>query len=94
MSDSIEYSIRVTGPDADVVHSSYLYTCEVTVKTASAPMSVKKRFGLRHFAFVDHGPFKLNGERLLLRGTCRHQDLGRFRGSGPRRAHSARNFSP
>jgi hypothetical protein len=23
---------------------------------------------------VDHGPFKLNGERLLLKGTCRHED--------------------
>src|SRR6202011_606898 len=26
------------------------------------------------FEFVEHGPFKLNGERLLLRGTHRHED--------------------
>jgi beta-galactosidase len=32
------------------------------------------RFGLRMFEFVEKGPFKLNGERLLLRGTHRHED--------------------
>ena len=103
LTDSVDYSIRVTGPDAGVVHSSSgratpwkadrellsfavdnpqlwspgspsVYNCEVTLNAASTTMSVGERFGLRHFEFVDHGPFKLNGERLLLRGTCRHQD--------------------
>jgi beta-galactosidase/beta-glucuronidase len=31
-------------------------------------------FGIRHTDFVQHGPFNLNGERLLLRGTHRHED--------------------
>ncbi len=31
-------------------------------------------FGFRHFEFVEQGPFLLNGERLLLRGTHRHED--------------------
>ena len=31
-------------------------------------------FGLRSFEWVEHGPFKLNGERLLLRGTQYHED--------------------
>ena len=31
-----------------------------------------ERFGLRSYEFVKHGPFKLNGQRLLLRGTHRH----------------------
>ncbi len=30
--------------------------------------------GFRRFEFVEHGPFMLNGERLLLRGTHRHED--------------------
>lgn len=30
--------------------------------------------GIRHFEFADNGPFRLNGERLLLRGTHRHED--------------------
>jgi beta-galactosidase len=37
-------------------------------------MSVMERFGFRYFEFVNHGPFKLNGERLLLKGTSRHED--------------------
>jgi len=32
------------------------------------------RLGFRHFTFVDYGPFLLNGRRLLLRGTHRHED--------------------
>jgi len=34
----------------------------------------EERFGLRTVEWVEHGPFKLNGERLLLKGTCRHED--------------------
>lgn len=30
--------------------------------------------GFRYFEFKKHGPFHLNGERLLLRGTHRHED--------------------
>ena len=51
-----------------------LYICVVTVKSARGEMSVIERFGLRSFEFVKNGPFKLNGERLLIRGTQRHED--------------------
>jgi beta-galactosidase len=34
----------------------------------------KERFGLKHTEWVEHGPFKLNGERLLINGTQRHMD--------------------
>ncbi len=51
-----------------------LYRCEVTLSSTHGEMSVAERFGLRFYEFVDHGPFKLNGERLLLRGTTRHED--------------------
>ena len=33
-----------------------------------------ERFGIRQIEFVEHGPFKLNGKRVLLRGTQRHAD--------------------
>jgi beta-galactosidase len=59
----------------------HLYTCTLTLSgngassTANASRStMTARFGLRHYEFVEHGPFKLNGERLLLRGTHRHED--------------------
>ncbi len=52
----------------------HLYTCSVTLTTDFGESAAKERFGIRHAEFVDNGPFKLNGERLLLRGTQRHMD--------------------
>ena len=51
-----------------------LYRCNVTLKSAAGETSAGERFGLRYVEWVEHGPFKLNGERLLLRGTHRHED--------------------
>ena len=51
----------------------YLYHCNVAIAFAGAQM-VKQRFGIRSVEWVEHGPFKLNGERLLLRGTHYHED--------------------
>src|SRR5262249_46290001 len=51
-----------------------LYECIVTLTSASGESRVSERFGLRFFEFVKQGPFKLNGERLLIRGTQRHED--------------------
>jgi beta-galactosidase len=51
-----------------------LYHCRVTLTTAAGQTTLVERFGLRHTEFVEHGPFKLNGTRLLLRGTQRHAD--------------------
>jgi beta-galactosidase len=60
-----------------------LYTCSVTLTTPYGKSVVKERFGIRHAEFVDHGPFKLNGERLLLRGTQRHMDHAGFAAAQP-----------
>ncbi|HKT24193.1 MAG TPA: glycoside hydrolase family 2 TIM barrel-domain containing protein [Terriglobales bacterium] len=54
--------------------SPSLYRCEATVTGPQGAMTASERFGVRHFEFVTHGPFKLNGERLLIRGTQRHED--------------------
>ncbi|OQP67627.1 glycoside hydrolase [Niastella populi] len=51
-----------------------LYTVEATVTTAEGKYVQTEKIGFRHFEFVDHGPFLLNGRRLLLRGTHRHED--------------------
>jgi beta-galactosidase len=47
-----------------------LYSCAVMF----GAHAVRERFGIRTVEWVEHGPFKLNGERLLLRGTQRHED--------------------
>ena len=51
-----------------------LYTCTVTLKTAAGEQTVTERFGFRHYEFKEHGPFMLNGQRVLLKGTHRHED--------------------
>ena len=47
-----------------------LYTCELSMGNFYA----REHFGLRTFLFEEKGPFYLNGKRLLLRGTHRHED--------------------
>ena len=51
-----------------------LYTCCLTIETAMGKQMVTEKFGFRNFEFTEKGPFKLNGTRLLLRGTHRHED--------------------
>jgi len=48
----------------------YLYNVEVT----AGGYTRKEKVGFRDFLFSDTGPFLLNGKRLLLRGTHRHED--------------------
>jgi beta-galactosidase len=54
--------------------SPALYRCTVTLQSATGEQQVAERFGVRSVEWVEHGPFKLNGERLLLRGTHYHED--------------------
>ena len=51
-----------------------LYLCVVTIAHDQGTSRIGERFGVRSFEFVKGGPFKLNGERLLIRGTQRHED--------------------
>jgi beta-galactosidase len=51
-----------------------LYTVEVTVKSGNQSAVQSEKVGFRNFEFADNGPFYLNGKRLLLRGTHRHED--------------------
>ncbi|HVU18244.1 MAG TPA: alginate lyase family protein [Candidatus Didemnitutus sp.] len=67
-------AITVKEPKLWSPGSPSLYAIEVTATGPDGTSQVRERFGLRSFEFVDHGPFKLNGARLLLRGTHRHED--------------------
>jgi beta-galactosidase len=55
-----------------------LYLCEVQLASTHGNMTVKEHFGCRYFEFEEHGPFKLNGERLFLKGTHREEDHAGF----------------
>ena len=67
-------NIQLDKPQIWDVDSPRLYTCEVAVTADGQKMVARERFGFRSFEFIEKGPFHLNGRRLLLRGTHRHED--------------------
>jgi len=50
------------------------YRCVVKLNSVHGSQTISERFGVRSFEFTKNGPFKLNGKRLLIRGTQRHED--------------------
>lgn len=53
--------------------SPNLYTLSVRLDGEQVKDEISEKIGYRWFEFKEHGPFFLNGERLLLRGTHRHE---------------------
>ncbi len=65
-----------------------LYTVTVSLRDGKKNLDVvADRCGYRWFEFKDHGPFYLNGERLLLRGTHRHEDYAGLANAMPDSLH-------
>ncbi len=58
-----------------------LYTITVTIASEHGEHSLTRRLGFRRAAFKTHGPFSLNGERLEIRGTHRHEDAAGIGGA-------------
>jgi beta-galactosidase len=67
-------TFSVSAPELWSPESPQLYRCRVTLATSAGESQIEERFGIRQIEFVEHGPFKLNGKRVLLRGTQRHAD--------------------
>jgi beta-galactosidase len=51
-----------------------LYRLVVTADFGEGQYKEEHKIGFRHVEFQEQGPFFLNGKRLLLRGTHRHED--------------------
>ena len=66
--------VSIDKPQIWDVDNPRSYTCEVSVKANGDEIVSTEHFGLRKIEFIDKGPFHLNGRRLLLRGTHRHED--------------------
>lgn len=65
-----------------------LYTAFINLKSSGKTIdSHAERFGYRWFEFKEHGPFFLNGERLLLRGTHRHEEWSGYGNALPDSLH-------
>jgi beta-galactosidase len=70
-------------PDLWSPASPKLYTASITLQSRAGSHTLTTRFGLKHTEWIPHGPFKLNGERLLLNGTQRHMDHAHFAAAQP-----------
>jgi beta-galactosidase len=70
-----------TLPTPDLWHpkTPHLYTCELTLGDSTHT----QRFGVRFSEWIEHGPFLLNGERLLIQGTHRHEDHAGYAAATP-----------
>lgn len=66
--------IKIAQPLLWSTEQPQLYNLQITVNSGTDSYLHTERIGFRHFEFVAQGPFMLNGERLLLRGTHRHED--------------------
>ncbi|MBU0559036.1 MAG: glycoside hydrolase family 88 protein [Bacteroidetes bacterium] len=66
---------QILEPELWHVNSPNLYAMEISVLSDGKVIDrVNEKYGYRWFEFKEHGPFYLNGERLLLRGTHRHEE--------------------
>jgi beta-galactosidase len=68
------FTFELAKPELWSPDSPHLYSCELTLSSPEGEMTCREVFGFRHFEFREKGPFYLNGKRLLLRGTHRHED--------------------
>lgn len=72
--DSQKMTIKVGKPKVWDVNLPQLYTLEAQLKVGEGEQTYRTQVGFRTFEFREHGPFFLNGRRLLLNGTHRHED--------------------
>ena len=70
----ISYRFTLNRPQLWSPDTPNLYTCLIEITGNGDTLRTAERFGFRHFRFEEKGPFYLNGKRLLLRGTHRHED--------------------
>ncbi len=72
--DNLLHTLTLKKPTLWSTESPNLYSVQVTLHSDDGEYSASERCGFRYFEFEKNGPFLLNGERLLLRGTHRHED--------------------
>ncbi len=72
--DTEVWKTSVKSPKLWSTSDPALYTVTLSVTSPLGKHTVREKIGFRHFEFKEKGPFYLNGERLLLRGTHRHED--------------------
>lgn len=72
--ENIHLSMKVDKPKIWDVEHPQLYTLEAQLNVGEDIQQYSTKAGFRTYEFKEHGPFFLNGRRLLLNGTHRHED--------------------
>lgn len=72
--DKVLWETKLKAPELWSPGSPNLYTVQTSVTAKGDTHVHEEKIGFRNFEFVKKGPFVLNGKRLLLRGTHRHED--------------------
>ncbi|MFN0254189.1 glycoside hydrolase family 2 TIM barrel-domain containing protein [Pedobacter ureilyticus] len=72
--DELLVETNVRSPKLWSVETPQQYEVKLTVTANGQTYNAIQKIGFRHFEFVKKGPFTLNGKRVLLRGTHRHED--------------------
>ncbi|GGH02555.1 glycoside hydrolase family 2 TIM barrel-domain containing protein [Pedobacter zeae] len=75
LSDDLKlWEIEIKKPALWSTGQPLQYTLQYEVTATTGNYKGEEKIGFRHIEFVEKGPFKLNGKRVLLRGTHRHED--------------------
>lgn len=79
---------NISHPHLWDVEDPNLYKVEIELlKNGEVLDKVTETFGFRWFEFKKNGPFYLNGRRLLLRGTHRHEEHAGYGAAMPNQLH-------
>jgi beta-galactosidase len=86
---NLMFSLKtVKKPQLWSIENPQLYTVQVELLEENAIVDKQiERFGYRWFEFKDYGAFYLNGERVLLRGTHRHEEFAGYGAAMPNELH-------
>jgi beta-galactosidase len=68
------WEISIARPRLWSVEQPLQYKIQYEFTSSAGIYRAEEKVGFRHVNFKEKGPFELNGKRLLLRGTHRHED--------------------
>lgn len=84
----LNLTVKINKPRLWHVDNPNLYTLTLTLAQNGETVDVQtEKYGYRWFEFADYGPFYLNGKRLLLRGTHRHEEHAGYGAAMPNELH-------
>jgi len=72
--DELLAETNIKSPKLWSIEIPQQYQVKISLTANGQTYITTQKIGFRHFEFAKKGPFTLNGKRVLLRGTHRHED--------------------